>query len=215
VTIRSLNVFFVYREMVARTGSDRSPYLFDRLISQQSFPAGSYPAGEEINVACRLRVPSGDMGVRNPYLQIKGIKLTCLWVVRVRIQFARSSEVWEDREIEIATPVPGDEPYGNTAGPQGLCDVVLLEIPWQSTVSVSNALKEVAPQLERSGVPYAPHSLPSVIRERVEQQEAEKIAERLRDAGAPVNVIPTSATWWISTPEKEQAQNDRATKLSS
>ena len=217
LAVRAIDTFFVYREKVTRGDKTRggAHYFFDRLIERQSLPARSYSAGEEIDIHCAFRVPAGEMGIRNPYMHIRGIKWECRWVVRVRVLFDRSSETWEDREIEVGKSQPAGVVDQDVAPEAGLFDVLLLPIPWENTVAVSNALKEVAPQLAHSGVPYAQQEAANLIRERVGQVEAEAIAGPLRAAGATVNIVPTEATWRLPATQEEQAQPGGAANLSS
>jgi hypothetical protein len=155
------------------------------------------------------------MGVRNPYMHIRGATVQREWVVRARVCFNKRWETWEDQGILSASPEDEQAQPTESIAQQVLTDVLLLPSPLERTGAIRDALAEVAPHLRESGVPYAQHTVPNLIRERVSEEEAEAIAERLRVAGAAVNIIPTESTWWIPTLEKEQAQNDRATKLSS
>jgi hypothetical protein len=214
MTIRSIDAFFVYREKVSWGDGDsgRSHYLFDRLIERQTFPGRALGKGEKMALDCAFRAPSGEMGVRNPYMHHKGVELECQWVVRVRMQFDKSSEIWEDYQIEIA---PRAETAVEVAGKaqEGLFDVLLLPSPVENTTSIREALKEIVPQLDQSGIPYAQHHVPNVIRERVGEQEAEALAKQLREAGGIVNIIATEATWQLAAEDK-QAQPGEATNLS-
>ena len=102
VAIHSIGLFLVFRERVSyRDGDETTEKSIDRLVQQFVHAARVYAAGEVIRQEHSFQIPARAMGIRNPYMQRKNVKVQTMWVVKVRIDLEKGADIWKEYKVEI------------------------------------------------------------------------------------------------------------------
>ena len=196
--IKSIGVFLVFRERASYStqsadGNETTTKYVDRLM-QQFIQAGRvYSASEVIRQEYRFQIPARVMSIRNPYMKRKNVKVQTAWIIKVRIEFEKGADSWQEYEVEIdGEPMP-HRSNDILKGANHQFDVFLLKtrfpIPTRGPMNVMHTL---LPHLDQFQIGELFFDKPRLLLERVAEHAAQTAKAQLEAVGARVEIKPNS-----------------------
>jgi ribosomal protein L7/L12 len=194
--IESVKVFLVYNEYVRQARiNDSRRYDFDRLFQEELVQGRSYDSGETLEARCSLRLPSGDIGIRNPYMGLSNVTVDCQWKVKVEVKPARGRgwPFWREYALETmraSRPQPVAAAEDELAG---LYDTFLVGVDKTPMLTVIGVLEKMLPSAAVGDASDRYLHLPCLIHERLSREEADEIKSGLETVGCVVEIRPAES----------------------
>jgi hypothetical protein len=192
ITIKSIGVFLVFRERVTYDdGGDSTTNDLDRLMQQHTVQGRVCSAGEVIQQQHIFEIPARTMGIRNSFMNHKNVKVETMWVVKVRIELGKNNDVWKEYEVEVNGNPVEDRSSDSLKRQDNLFDLFLVESVFMSPLHMVKVMSPLLPHLRQGQIADLHCASPSLLLERVTENEAQTAKAQLEAAGAKVEIKPS------------------------